>query len=321
MSNSDITVKGAAAWFQQLQDAICKSFARVDGDAVFEEDVWERDGGGGGRSRVISGGKVWEKGGVNFSEVHGEMDPAFAKQVPGSGSTFHAAGVSIVMHPQSPLVPGFHANVRVIQKGDRTWVGGGADLTPYYPKEADCVHFHTTFKEVCDEFDPFWYPRFKNWCDRYFYLPHREEMRGIGGLFFDYVGLAQSDLPEGVARRSPLALEDAVPLSTAWLFAVQVGRKLLEAYIPIVESARSQPYTDAQKEFQLYRRGRYAEFNLLYDRGTQFGLKTGGRVESILMSMPPLTRWTYNYQPAPGTAEAALDAFLQPREWINVSLD
>ncbi len=308
----------AVPWFKELQDAICAALEALDGKARFIEDKWKRDAGGGGRTRVISGGDVFEKGGVNFSEVHGEMDPAYSSQVPGDGHTFRAAGVSLVLHPRSPMVPVVHANVRMIQKGSSCWVGGGCDLTPYYPKEADAVHFHTTMKSACDAFDPTWYPRFKSWCDRYFYLPHRGEMRGVGGIFYDYIGLAASELPESSRQRNPLVLQEAVPLDQAWRFTQEVGRKFLEAYIPIAESRRAEPTTEAHRQFQLYRRGRYVEFNLLYDRGTQFGLRTGGRPESILMSMPPLVRWTYGFTPDSGSREAELDAFLQPRDWAQI---
>jgi coproporphyrinogen III oxidase len=316
--SDDIHPSGAAPWFRKLQDAICGALEGLDGKARFLEDRWEREGGGGGITRVISGGDLLEKGGVNFSEVHGTMSEAFASQVPGSGRDFRATGVSIVLHPQSPMVPGVHANVRMIQKGDAVWVGGGADMTPYYPREHDAVHFHQTWKGACDGFDPTWYPRFKSWCDAYFYLPNRDEMRGVGGIFFDYVGLGADQVPESSRRRNPLVLPDAVPKETAWLFVQEIGRKILEAWVPIAEARRNEQWGEREREFQLYRRGRYAEFNLLYDRGTRFGLETGGRTESILMSMPPLVRWTYDFTPEPGSRESQLAAFLTPRDWVGV---
>lgn len=314
-SKTPISVASACTWFRTLQDALCTAFESLDSGARFIEDRWERDGGGGGISRVLSGGAVFEKAGINSSEVYGELDPAFAGGLPGRGTAFHAGGVSMVLHPQSPMVPAFHANVRMISRGDALWVGGGADLTPCYPKVPDAVHFHRTWKQACDSFDPVWYARFKTWCDRYFYLPHRGEMRGVGGLFFDYVGIAAPNIPERARQQSPLALPTAVPIERAWSFVQLIGQKILEAYVPIVESRRAEPFGEKEREFLLYRRGRYAEFNLLYDRGTQFGLKTGGRTESILMSMPPLVRWTYNFEPAAGSREAALQEFLRPRDW------
>ena len=307
----------ATRWFQQLQDTLTAGFERLDGAAKFSEDKWEREGGGGGRSRVLVDGAVFEKLGVNFSDVHGDMPEAFASEVPGSGTSFRASGVSIVAHTQNPWVPGFHANVRMIHKGDKIWCGGGADLTPYYGDLEDAQHFHRTFKKACDAHSEAFYPRFKAWCDRYFYLPHREETRGYGGIFFDYVGLAKSELPARSVARNPDVLEDAVPVETAWSLARRVGQSLLDAYAPIVTRHKDRPFTEAQREWQLVRRGRYAEFNLLYDRGTQFGLRTGGRVESILMSMPPLTRWSYNVQPAAGTPEAELIDYLRPRDWLE----
>lgn len=317
MSKNAIGVEQAAVWFRELQDAICDAFAALDGKGRFIEDLWERPGGGGGRSRVMSGGDVFEQGGVNFSHVHGDMDPRFAGQLPGSGTRFQATGVSIVMHPRSPMVPGFHANVRMIAKGDRVWAGGGMDLTPYYAKTEDAVHFHRTLRDACDKHHSAWYPRFKDWCDEYFYLPHRGETRGIGGIFYDYVGVPWAELPAPVQERCPRALKAEVPRADAWRFCREIGRAILEAYVPIVESRRATPYGEPERQFQLYRRGRYVEFNLLYDRGTHFGLKTGGRTESILMSLPPLVRWTYDFRPQPGSREAGLMDFLKPRDWLG----
>lgn len=310
----------AYPWLRQLQAAICSALESVDGGEVgFIEDPWERDGGGGGHTRVFAGGKVFEKAGVNTSHVYGELDPAFAGQLPGDGTRFSAAGLSLVIHPRSPRVPAVHANIRLVQRGSALWTGGGTDLTPYYPRDEDCVHFHRTLRDVCNAHDPLWYARFKQWCDVYFALPHRGETRGIGGIFYDYVGVPSANLPAAVRAKAPLALDESVPIARAWDFTQDVGRKFLEAYIPIVQSRKVEPWTEAEREFQLYRRGRYAEFNLLYDRGTQFGLRTHGRVESILMSMPPLVRWTYDYRPAPGSAEERLGDYLQPRDWVSLA--
>ena len=306
-------------WLLRLQDAICTAIARLDGAADFIEDHWERDGGGGGRTRVLAGGAVFEKAGVGVSYVHGGLDPAFADMLPGDGTDFAATGLSLVFHPKSPKVPAVHANIRLVRRGETTWTGGGMDLTPYYPRDEDCIHFHRTCRAACAPHGSAWYARFKQWCDSYFYLPHRREMRGIGGLFFDYVGVPASALPVAIRSRTPLALETAVPLLDAWDFTQDVGRKFLEAYVPIVESRRKEAWTDAEREFQLYRRGRYAEFNLLYDRGTMFGLRTNGRVESILMSMPPLARWTYDYQPPANSPEARLQDYLQPKDWVSLA--
>ena len=302
---------------QQLQDTLCDAFEKVDGTARFREDPWQRPGGGGGRTRVLAEGTVFEKAGVNWSEVHGEMNEALAGEVPGEGRDFHATGVSMVLHTRNPMVPAFHANIRMISKGDARWVGGGADMTPYYPREEDAVHFHSTWKKVCEPFDSAWHPRFKSWCDEYFYLPHRNEMRGIGGIFFDYVGLSSDVLPARAIKNSPRALEEAVPIQTAWEFIQSVGNHLLTSYVPVIERRMGESWTEEERQFQLVRRGRYAEFNLLYDRGTQFGLRTNGRTESILMSMPPLARWDYDAVPPAGSREAILLDFLKPRDWVS----
>jgi len=285
-----------AGRLRQLQNAITEALERIDGGR-FKEDRWERPGGGGGATRVLVQGGVFEKAGVNFSEVHGELGEEMARQLPGDGKTFFATGISLVLHPHSPRVPTTHANFRYIERGPRFWFGGGADLTPYYLEEEDARHFHRVWKDVCDRHDPGYYPRFKRWCDEYFFLPHRGEARGIGGIFFDYL--------EGDAER----------LFAFWRDA---GEAFLAAYLPIVERRRREPYGEKEREHQLQRRGRYVEFNLLYDRGTAFGLKTGGRVESILMSLPPLVRWPYSAEPAPDSAEAKLlEVLRKPREWCT----
>jgi coproporphyrinogen III oxidase len=285
------------AYFRDLQDRIVSALEGLDG-GTFREDDWERAGGGGGRTRVLSEGGVFEKAGVNFSDVHGELSEEFARQVPGEGRAFTACGISLVLHPRSPMVPTVHANFRFLTKGGRCWFGGGADLTPYYPWREDVVHFHRVWKDVCTRHGPpVDYARFKRWCDEYFYLPHRGEARGVGGIFFDYL--------EG-------------DLEKLFAFVRDCGDSLLDAYLPVACRRRDEPYAEGQKAFQEYRRGRYAEFNLLYDRGTVFGLKTGGRVESILMSLPPRARWWYDYRPAPGSREAELtEVYLQPHDWAD----
>ncbi len=279
----------------ELQDRITAALEHVDGTA-FREDAWERDGGGGGRTRVIEGGNVFEKGGVNFSRVFGSLPEEFAREIPkGSGTEFFAAGISLVIHPRNPHVPIVHANFRYLEKGDAQWFGGGADLTPSYPVDEDCRHFHRTLKHASDAHDPDYYPRFKKWCDDYFTIRHRGEMRGIGGIFFDYLD------------------QD---LENVFGFVRSVGDAFLPAYTPIVERRKSIPYGERERHFQSIRRGRYAEFNLVYDRGTVFGLKTGGRTESILMSLPPVARWIYDFTPEAGSAEATALGYFQPRDWI-----
>lgn len=289
------------ALLQGVQDDICAALEELQGDGDrFAEDLWDREGGGGGRSRILAGDGLFEKAGVNFSEVFGELSPAFAQELPGDGDEFYATGVSLVLHPRSPRIPSVHANWRYIEHGSASWFGGGADLTPYVPEaEADARHFHTTLKAQCDAHDAGYYPAFKARCDEYFHLPHRGEMRGVGGIFWDYLGL---DDPDGPAGRLP--------------FVRQCSQGFVDTYVPIVERRMDEPWTERERRFQLLRRGRYAEFNLLYDRGTKFGLKTGGRIESILMSMPPLTAWEYDHRPAPGSPEAQVIAMLQPRDWV-----
>ncbi|ERS91969.1 MULTISPECIES: oxygen-dependent coproporphyrinogen oxidase [unclassified Halomonas] len=288
-----------------LQERLCEALAAADGGAGFREDAWERLEGGGGRSRVIENGRVFEKGGVNFSHVHGERLPpsATAARPELAGRSFHAVGVSWVLHPENPHVPTSHGNVRffIAEKAGEApvwWFGGGFDLTPFYPLHEDVVHWHRVARDACAPFGDDVYPRFKAWCDDYFYLKHRDETRGVGGLFFD-------DLNDGGFER-------------CFAFQRAVGDAFLDAYLPIVARRRETPFGERERDFQLYRRGRYVEFNLVWDRGTLFGLQSGGRTESILMSMPPLARWAYDWHPEPGSPEAALyDHYLRPRDWLG----
>jgi coproporphyrinogen III oxidase len=282
------------AYFTKLQDRITTAIEELDGN-VFREDTWTREGGGGGRTRVLEEGRVFEKAGVNFSSVHGNLPEQFAAKIPrGSGTEFFATGISLVFHPRSPMVPAVHANFRYLERGDAQWFGGGTDLTPYYPYDEDAVHFHRTIKLACDRHDRDFYVRFKKWCDEYFTLKHRGEMRGVGGIFFDYL--------EGNRERNFAFVQDA-------------GNTFLDAYLPIVKRRMNEPYGERERQYQLYRRGRYVEFNLLYDRGTIFGLETRGRTESILMSLPPLVRWVYDFRPEPGSREEKALEVYQPREW------
>ncbi len=297
----DITA--VKAFLLQLQDDICARLEQADGTGRFEQDSWTREEGGGGRSRVLRHGSVIEQGGVNFSHVHGSSMPASATahRPELAGRSFEAMGVSLVIHPHNPHVPTSHANVRffIAEKEGADpvwWFGGGFDLTPYYPVEEDCEHWHRVSRDLCAPFGEQVYPEYKAWCDRYFYLKHRDETRGVGGLFFD-------DLNQW-------------PFERCFEFMQAVGRGYLDAYVPIIERRKDTAFGEVERQFQLYRRGRYVEFNLVYDRGTLFGLQTGGRTESILMSMPPLARWEYNWQPEPGSAEARLNDFLIPRDWI-----
>jgi coproporphyrinogen III oxidase len=288
-----------------LQDRICAAVEVEDGGARFAEDAWQRQGGGGGRSRVLAEGGVFEQAGVGFSHVFGPgLPPSATAQRPDlAGRSFEAIGVSLVFHPHNPYAPTTHMNVRffLAQKEGHDpvwWFGGGFDLTPYYGFEEDAVHFHRAARAACEPFGPEVYPRYKKWCDEYFFLRHREEPRGIGGLFFD-------DLHEWGFDRS-------------FAFLRSVGDHFLPAYLPILRRRRDMPYGERERDFQLYRRGRYVEFNLVWDRGTLFGLQSGGRTESILMSLPPLVRWRYNWRPEPGTPEARLyEDFLRPRDWAE----
>jgi coproporphyrinogen III oxidase len=279
------------------QDEVSGALEAADRSGRFREDRWDRPGGGGGRSRVLEGGELFERAGVNYSEVHGELPESVASSMPGSGRRFLAVGVSLVLHPASPMVPTTHANFRYLERGEAFWFGGGADLTPYYLFEEDARHFHRTLKAACDRFDPSWYRRFKKDCDDYFFLKHRGEARGVGGIFFDYLQGDRERLAAGVQG---------------------LWSAFLPSYLPLLERRRDEPFGEAERRFQLMRRGRYVEFNLLYDRGTTFGLQTSGRIESILMSMPPLVRWEYAYEPAPGSREARLyEVLRRPRDWAS----
>ncbi|WP_028488949.1 oxygen-dependent coproporphyrinogen oxidase [Thiothrix lacustris] len=301
---SHVDIAAVKTYLLALQDDICSQLAAEDGGATFMEDAWDRPGGGGGRTRVISNGAVFEQGGVNFSHVFGDKLPpsATAQRPELAGRSFQALGVSLVIHPHNPLVPTSHANVRFFvaeKEGEEPvwWFGGGFDLTPYYGFEEDCIDWHRTAKAACDPFGEDVYARYKHWCDEYFFLKHRNEPRGIGGLFFD-------DLNEW-------------GFDTTFAFMRSVGDSYINAYRPIVSKRKGLAFTETQRDFQLYRRGRYVEFNLVYDRGTLFGLQSGGRTESILMSLPPLVKWRYAWQPEAGSEEARLYSdFLRHRDWI-----
>jgi coproporphyrinogen III oxidase len=292
------------AYLRNLQDRICTALEAVDGGAQFRHDRWERAEGGGGESRVLRDGAVFEQAGVNFSHVLGtKLPPAATAQRPElAGASWMATGVSLVIHPRNPYVPTTHANVRFFsaQRPDASawWFGGGFDLTPYYPFAADVLHWHRTAQQACAPFGPEVYAQHKAWCDQYFFLKHRNETRGVGGLFFD-------DLNEWGFER-------------CFAYQRSVGDHFLDAYLPIVARCKDLPFTERERQFQLYRRGRYVEFNLVYDRGTSFGLQSGGRTESILMSLPPLVRWEYDWHPEPGSPEALLYSdFLRPRDWLS----
>lgn len=318
MSPSDVgapDVDAVLGYLRGLQDRICAAIgaqeqAATGGSAAasFHEDAWERSAGGGGRSRVLEGGAVIEKGGVNFSHVTGTSLPpsATARRPQLEGRGFEAMGVSVIFHPNNPYAPTSHMNVRFFIARDADggdpiwWFGGGFDLTPYYGFEEDAVHWHRTAQEACAPYGDDLYPRLKTWCDDYFYLKHRDEARGIGGVFFD-------DYDEGGFDR-------------AFAFTRAVGDSYMAAYGPILERRRDTPFGERERDFQLYRRGRYVEFNLVYDRGTLFGLQSGGRTESILVSLPPQVRWRYDWQPEPGSAEARLYTdFLPPRDWVSAA--
>jgi coproporphyrinogen III oxidase len=297
MTHADLH-RRAADFFRGLQDRLTAAVEAEDGGGRFREDAWDRPGGGGGRSRVLEGGAVFEKAGVNFSEVFGEFSPEFARTMPGDGLAFTATGTSWVLHPESPHVPTVHGNFRLLTHGSRAWFGGGADLTPYYPVLEDVIHFHRTWRAVCDAHAVADYRSLKRACDDYFHLPHRGEARGVGGIFFDQFG--------------------GDDLEAAFAFVRACADSFPDAYLPIVRRRKTQPWTAAERGFQEYRRGRYVEFNLLYDRGTLFGLKTHGRTESILMSLPPVVRYAYDHRPTPGSREAELtDYWLTPRDWAG----
>ncbi len=317
-------------FMKQLQDQICDRLESVDGVSTFQEDAWDRPGGGGGRSRVIRDGGVFEQGGVNFSEVFGShLPPSILKQRPeAEGHDFYATGTSMVLHPRNPYVPTVHLNYRYFEAGPVWWFGGGIDLTPYYLFEEDAVHFHQTLQAACDPFHPDYYPVFKLWCDEYFFLPHRGEARGVGGIFFDYQDQRPGLLyrPAGSPESSDLPLDSPLHHQVgerSWedlfAFVQSCGQAFLPAYVPIVERRQPTTWGERERQFQLYRRGRYVEFNLVYDRGTIFGLQTKGRTESILMSLPPLVRWEYGYEPEPQTWEAKLyDVLQHPKDWLQM---
>lgn len=301
-----IDVVAVKDYLLSLQNWIVADLEALDGSRQFRRDAWDRPGGGGGESRVLSGGGVFEQAGVNFSHVFGkQMPPSATKTRPElAGRGFQALGVSLVLHPHNPYVPTTHANLRFFAAGDATdepaawWFGGGYDLTPFYPFHEDVLHWHEVARQTCEPFGDDVYPRFKRWCDEYFFLKHRGETRGVGGLFFD-------DLNEPGFDRS-------------FEFVRAVGDSFIRAYGPIVKKRRTHPYGERQREFQLYRRGRYVEFNLIYDRGTVFGLQSGGRTESILMSLPPRVRYEYDWRPEPGSPEERLYTdYLKPRDWLG----
>lgn len=318
-------LNAVSGYLLALQDTICQTLEREDDGGEFREDRWSRPEGGGGRSRVLENGAVFEKAGVNFSHVAGKSLPASATahRPELAGKPFHAMGVSLVIHPRNPYVPTSHMNVRFLCAGDATaldtsnlapatsgastdaptwWFGGGFDLTPYYGFEEDCVHWHRVARDACFPHGPDLYPRFKKWCDDYFFLKHRNEPRGVGGVFFDDFNALGAD--------------------ASFAFMRSVGDAYLKAYVPIVQRRKATPFGERERDFQLYRRGRYVEFNLVWDRGTHFGLQSGGRTESILMSLPPLVTWRYDWHPQPGTPEARLyDVFLKPRNWADETTD
>lgn len=297
--------KAVEAYLLKLQNDICEAIEAYEPTAQFQKDTWTREEGGGGESRVLRGGEVFEQAGINFSLVMGENLPpsATAHRPELAGRGFTAMGVSLVIHPNNPYIPTTHANVRffLAEKDDAEpvwWFGGGFDLTPYYGFTEDVVHWHTQAKAACDPFGPEYYPQFKKWCDEYFFLKHRNEARGVGGLFFD-------DFNE-------------LGFDQSFAFMQSVGNHFVPAYTPIVDKRKDTAFTQREREFQLYRRGRYVEFNLVYDRGTLFGLQSGGRTESILMSLPPLVRWQYSYEPEAGSPESRLYTdFLPARQWLT----
>ncbi len=303
--HAPVDLPAVKAYLLGLQERICDALASEDGGAAFQEESWTREQGGGGRSRVLVEGRVFEQAGINFSHVYGPGLPASATahRPDLTGRSFQALGVSLVIHPRNPYVPTSHANVRffIAEKPGSDpvwWFGGGFDLTPYYGEEDDVVHWHRTARAACAPFGEALYARYKQGCDEYFFITHRNEPRGVGGLFFD-------DLNAGGFARN-------------FAFMQSIGDHYLPAYLPIVQRRRETPYGERERDFQLYRRGRYVEFNLVYDRGTLFGLQSGGRTESVLMSLPPLVKWRYNWSPAPGTPEARLyDVFLKPRDWLG----
>ncbi|MET2985700.1 oxygen-dependent coproporphyrinogen oxidase [Aureibaculum conchae] len=293
-------------YIENLQNTITSKLEEVDGKAKFKEDIWKRPEGGGGRTRVIENGHFFEKGGVNISAVHGELPKTMQQHFGVKEADFFACGLSLVLHPKNPFVPTVHANWRYFEMYNKqgeivdSWFGGGQDLTPYYLFEEDAKHFHRVCKQACDNHNPEFYPKYKERCDEYFYNTHRNEARGLGGLFFDY------------CKKT-----DGMSMQNWYNFVTEVGNSFLEAYVPIVEKRKELPYTEAQRNWQEIRRGRYVEFNLVHDKGTLFGLKTNGRIESILMSLPPHVQWKYNHQPEKGSEEEKLLNVLQnPKDWV-----
>ncbi len=291
-------------YFLGLQDHICNHLEKEDDSQRFRQELWDREAGGGGRTRVLERGAVFEQAGVNFSHVFGDRLPSSATTTRPelAGRSFQALGISLVIHPRNPYVPTSHANLRFFIASNENddpvwWFGGGYDLTPFYANMQDIIHWHQTARNTCLPFGDDVYPRFKKCCDEYFYLQHRHETRGVGGLFFD-------DLNDWGFDRS-------------FAFVQAIGDSYLPAYLPIVQRRRQTEYGERERRFQLYRRGRYVEFNLVYDRGTLFGLQSDGRTESILMSLPPVVNWRYNWQPDPGSAEAELADFLTPKDWLE----
>ncbi len=293
-------------YIQQLQDTITSKLEEVDGSGKFKEDLWERPEGGGGRTRVIENGAVFEKGGVNISQVHGPLPPAMQHYFKVGEVDFFACGLSLVLHPKNPMVPTVHANWRYFEMYDKSgkiidsWFGGGQDLTPYYLFDEDAKHFHEICKKACDAHNPDFYAEYKQKCDEYFWNAHRDEARGIGGLFFDYCKASEE-----------MSMED-------WYsFVTEVGNSFLASYIPIAEKRKNLAYSEAQRTWQEIRRGRYVEFNLVHDKGTLFGLKTNGRIESILMSLPPHVQWVYDHHPESGSEEERLlEVLAHPKDWV-----
>jgi len=289
-----ISKEQIAADYKQIQDEICAALEATDGKATFEEEVWEREGGGGGRTRIIQNGNIFEKGGVNFSAVHGQLPHTIKKALNVEQDDFFATGVSIVIHPNHPLVPIIHMNIRYFEMPSSfnnatppvRWFGGGIDLTPHYVVEHDARFFHQQLKDVCDRFNHDFYQRFKVWADNYFFIKHRDETRGIGGIFYDR-----------------LTATDEISWETVFEFSKALGRSFIPTYTELVNRNRDKQFTEDQQQWQYQRRSRYTEFNLVYDAGTKFGLETNGRIESILMSLPPTAKWVYNYQAQPGSEE------------------
>lgn len=303
MQDTATTLDRIVQRFQTLQDDICRGLEAIDGRSSFIEDRWDRPDGGGGRSRVITEGGIIEKGGVNFSHVWGLLPDRISEALKiDAGQVFHATGVSIVLHASHPFVPIIHMNVRYFElENGQYWFGGGIDVTPIYIDAAQARHFHQQMKDACDAFSPTYYPKFKDWCDKYFYLKHRKETRGIGGLFFDR-----------------LSGGDAAEKADLHAFVIAVGEQFVPVYDALVQANAPRTYGQRELDWQALRRARYVEFNLLWDKGTRFGLDTDGRTESILMSMPPMARWIYDYHPAEGSPEAATLAALKATDWLGL---